>query len=238
MVAHAEEHGYRLLLPDMKQGRSMASFVEELKAANDQGRTFPNTVFIFDTLKKMTDVINKSKAKDLYVLLRSMTAKGATVVALAHTNKYNDADGNPIYEGTADLRSDFDDLIYLIPESHDDGSKTVSTVPDKKRGKFAPITFEIDSERRVTLGEYVDVAAKVKEKDQLDKDSPVIELVTDSINAGMFSEAKIIENCQEHHVGRRTVQGVLQRYRGKKWHIERALKNNAKQYILIDGAPL
>lgn len=235
MVTHAEKHGYRLLLPDMKQGGSMLSFVEELKAANDSGRTFPNTVFIFDTLKKMTDVINKSRAKELYVLLRSMTAKGSTVVALAHTNKYNDAEGNPIYESTADLRSDFDDLIYLIPESHDDGSKTVSTNPDKKRGKFVPITFEIDFDRNVTTGEYVDVAEKIKAREQLEKDSPVIELITEAIKADDFTEAKIVEHCKQHHVGWRTVRGVLNRYKGKKWRLEYAFKNNAKQYFLLDS---
>lgn len=237
MVTHAEKHGYRLLLPDMKQGRSMLSFVEELNAANDSGRTFPNTVFIFDTLKKMTDVINKSRAKELYILLRSMSAKGSTVVALAHTNKYNDAEGNPIYEGTADLRSDFDDLIYLIPETHEDGSQTVSTKPDKKRGHFEPISFEIDEDRNVTPCEYVDVAEKIMAREQLEKDSPVIELITQAIKAGDFTEAKIVENCKEHHVGWRTVRGVLRRYTGKKWGMELAFKNNAKQYFLIDSTP-
>ena len=44
--------------------------------------------------------------------------------------------GKPIYEGTGDLRSDVDELIYFIPEKHEDGSMTVSTDPDKTRGKF------------------------------------------------------------------------------------------------------
>ena len=238
MVSHAKDNGYRLLLPDMKAGLSMNHFVESITWANDNGKAFPNHVFIFDTLKKMTDVIVKSHAKELFILLRSMTAKGATIVTLGHTNKYKDTDGNPMYEGTGDVRSDFDELIYLIPEFHSDGSITVSTKPNKIRGKFEPITFEIDHERNVILSDYVDVSAKVQEKNQKDKDSPTIELITEAIKAGDFTEAKIREHCKKHGVGWRTVLGVLSRYKGKIWTLEFAFKNNAKQYFLIDSAPV
>ncbi len=121
MVAQANESGVRLLLPDFK-GSSMKQIVDDLKGFNDSGKDFSGTVFIFDTLKKMTDVIQKKQAKELYTLLRSMTAKGATIILLAHTNKYKNTDGTPIFEGTGDLRSDVDELIYLIPEKHADGS--------------------------------------------------------------------------------------------------------------------
>ena len=234
MVKHALDNCYRLLLPDMKEGLSMNHFVEQLQQANDNGKKFPNHVFIFDTLKKMTDVIVKSQAKELFKLLRSLTAKGATIVCLGHTNKYKDSDDKPIYEGTGDLRSDFDELIYLIPERHSDGSMTVSTEPDKVRGKFEPITFEIDTDRNVTLAKsYIDVSAQAQAKTQKDKDSPTIELITEAINAGNFTESKIVEHCKSHGTGWRTVQGVLERYKRKLWRLELAFQNNAKQYFLI-----
>ena len=238
MVLHSRENGYRLLLPDMKEGLSMDDFVEQLQREINKGTKFPKHVFIFDTLKKMTDVINKSHAKELFKLLRSMTAKGATIVTLGHTNKYKDLDGKPIYEGTGDLRSDFDELIYLLPDKHSDGSITVSTQPDKVRGKFEPITFEIDSDRNVSVADsYVDVSAKVQEKNQNEKDSPTIELITDAINAEQFTEAKIVEHCKLHHTGWRVTKGVLERNVGKLWRMEKALKNNAKQYFLIEALP-
>lgn len=238
MVTHAKDNDYRLLLPDMKAGLSMNHFVDGISHANENGEAFPNHIFIFDTLKKMTDVIVKSHAKELFKLLRSMTAKGATIVTLGHTNKYKDNDGNPVYEGTGDLRSDFDELIYLIPDFHNDGSITVSTKPNKIRGKFEPITFEIDSDRNVSLSDYVDVASKVQAKNQLDKDSPTIELITEAINAGDFTEAKIVEHCKKHGTGWRTVRGVLSRYKGTLWTLEFAFQNNAKQYFLIMTAPV
>ena len=237
MVKHALDNCYRLLLPDMKEGLSMNHFVEGLQWANDNGKRFPNHVFIFDTLKKMTDVIVKSHAKELFKLLRSMTAKGATIVTLGHTNKYKDNDGKPVYEGTGDLRSDFDELIYLIPERHSNGSMTVSTNPDKVRGKFEPITFEIDHERNVTLSDYVDVSAKIKDESQLDNDSPSIELITASINAEHFIESEIRKYCSEHGTGWRIIKAVLRRYTGRFWKMERAFQNNAKQYYLLRGTP-
>ena len=57
-----------------------------------QFQYFSGQVFIFDTLKKMTDVINKRAAKDLLATLRGLSTKGMTIILLAHTNKYKGAD--------------------------------------------------------------------------------------------------------------------------------------------------
>lgn len=240
VVRDAKEKGYKLLLPDMKAGLSMNDVVDNLAQMNQRAADYSDYVFIFDTLKKMTDVIHKSKAKQLYNTLRGLTAKGMTIVVLAHTNKYNDADGNPIYEGTGDLRSDFDDLIYLIPKKNPDGSMTVSSKPDKKRGKFQPITFEITPDREVSLStEFVDVASVRKIERQQEEDAPIIEAVTDAINGGMFKQTEIIEHCKPI-AGRRTIQRVLSAYSEpplKLWQRERAFQNNAMQYFLVDTTP-
>ena len=140
----------------------MEDVLRNLRSMAERKDDYSGIIFIFDTLKKMTDVINKKRSKELYLLLRSLSAKGMTIILLAHTNKYNDTEGKPIYEGTGDLRSDVDEMIYFIPEKHPDGSMTVSTDPDKKRGNFQPITFEIDPDRNVTQTDYVDVASKIK----------------------------------------------------------------------------
>ena len=95
---------------------------------------------------------------------------GMTIVLLAHTNKYNDADGKPIFEGTGDLRTDVDKMIYFIPQFHSDKSMTVSTVPDKVRGSFQPITFSISANREVIPeDDYVDTITANKVKAQREK---------------------------------------------------------------------
>lgn len=241
MVTAAKQAGYTLLLPDMKVGGSMEMIVQKLAEMNATETDLSASVIFIDTLKKATDVISKGKAKAFYKILRGLTAKGMTVVLLAHTNKYKADDGQPIYEGTGDLRSDVDELIYLIPEKNPDGSLTVSTQPDKVRGKFKPITFEISPERKVKLAdEYVDVAAIKTQKAREEADAFVIESITDAIRTGQHKQSDIFSFCKKRDIGRRTVQRVLRNYQYppvQKWVCERRFQNNELNYRLVDSAP-
>lgn len=236
MQKMADHYGFSLLLPDMKAGLSMDNVVQKLVAMNQIDADYIDYVFIFDTLKKMVDVISKSRAKDLYKTLRGLTAKGMTIVLLAHTNKYNDADGHPIYEGCGDLRSDVDELIYLIPKKNPDGSMTVSTDPDKVRGQFEPITFEISADRTVTRSDFVDVQAIKQAESQREHDEAIIEAITESIQAGESKQAQIVGYCKDkYHFGWRTVDRVLNEYRfppNQLWKRERTFQNNAYIYSL------
>ncbi len=241
MVRHAEQHKYTMLLPDLA-GRPMDEILANLHRMNDQKADYSDIVFIIDTLKKMVDVISKSRSKELYRLFRGLSGKGMTIILLAHTNKYKDTDGKPIYEGTGDLRSDVDELIYLIPQKHEDGTMTVSTQPDKVRGAFKPITFHISPQREVTLqDEFVDVIAVRQAEMQQDHDQPVIEAITESIRSGKFKQVEIRTYCKEHHgLGWRSVEAVLSRYRHqpvKLWNREKAFQNNSWVYHLIESTP-
>jgi hypothetical protein len=236
MQTMADYHGFSLLLPDMKVGLSMDDVVKKLEAMNQIDADYIDYVFIFDTLKKMADVINKTRAKELYKTLRGLTAKGMTIILLAHTNKYNDSDGHPIYEGCGDLRSDVDELIYLIPKKNPDGSMTVSTDPDKVRGKFEPITFEISADRIVTRSDYVDVQAIKQAENQREQDESIIEAITEAIQAGHGKQAEITGYCKgKYHMGWRTINRVLDEYRfppAPLWKRARAFQNNAWVYTL------
>lgn len=217
MVKYADEHGFTLMLPDIS-GSSMAEVVEKLKAINEANLNCNNKVFIFDTLKKMTDVIQKQAAKGLYTLLRQLTAKGMTICLLAHTNKYKDKEGNPIYEGTGDLRSDVDNLIYLIPHKDKEaGTITVSTKPDKVRANFEPTTFEIDSNRNVSeLDRYVDTAAESAMDKKREQNNQYIQAICKAIASGHVKQKDIIDYCKnEHNFSPRITRRVLDTY-GKK----------------------
>jgi KaiC/GvpD/RAD55 family RecA-like ATPase len=216
MVIFAEENGYSLLLPDIA-GQSMSEVVEKLIAINKANVNCNNKVFIFDTLKKMMDVIQKSKAKakELYKVLRQLTAKGITICLLAHTNKYKDAEGNPVYEGTGDLRADVDNLINLIPHKDEAaGSITVSTKPDKIRANFEPITFEIDRNRNVTqLERYVDTVAELTMNKKREQDDSCIQAICGAIDENNKTQKSIIDYCKkEHGLPVRTIRRVLEAY--------------------------
>lgn len=239
LLNHAEAHGYELLLPDMKAGFSMDDVVRQIVRMNDVDADYSGIVFIFDTLKKMTDVINKKAAKELYKTLRGLSAKGMTIVLLAHTNKYADDDGKPIYEGTADLRSDIDELIYLVPSRHSDGSMTVSTLPDKKRADIKPITFEISADRTVRRADvYVDVVATRKAEATREKDEAVIASISEAIRSGKTKQTEIVAHCKAGGFGWRTVQRVLKDYSKPPLHLwtrEPGFERNAWLHTLLDN---
>jgi KaiC/GvpD/RAD55 family RecA-like ATPase len=237
-IQQSRKGGWVALLPDLKPGLSMNDVIDNLKKMNASTDPLDDVVLVFDTLKKMTDVISKKSVKELLNLLRSLTGKGVTIILLGHTNKYKDADGKPVYEGTGDVRSDPDELIYLIPQQHDDKSMTVSTDPSAKvRGDFKPITFNISRDRQVTrAGEYVDTFALRKAQAQYEIDAPEIEVITQALEAGSLKQSEIVEFCKGHRIGKRTTLRLLNTYaKGhyQRWVKERTFQHNAITYRAI-----
>jgi hypothetical protein len=210
----AKKMGVTLLLPDMKVGKSMSNVVDDLQTLNSESANLDGLVFIFDTLKKMADVISKQKSANLYKLFRSLSAKGMTIILLSHTNKYDDEEGNPVFEGTGDLRADVDELIYLVPMKNPDGSLTVSTKPDKVRGDFKPITFDISKDREVTQrNQFVDTHSSQKLSGKIEKDQEVIDLVNKAIEDGYTTQKSIVDLVKnDSSYGVRVIRRVLSDY--------------------------
>ena len=233
----AREGGYTLLLPDMKSGLSMDDVVANLVHMNESGADLSRVLMVFDTLKKMVDVISKQKSRELYKVLRGLTAKGMTIVLLAHTNKHKGDDGKPIFEGTGDLRSDVDEMIYLLPIKHDDGSMTVSTDPDKVRGDFQPITFEIGPppDRVVRQIGHIDVAGELRYETQLKADADDLATIEAILKRGALKQTEIVEHCKPEGLSRRRVLKLLKRYAvGERARLvcRRGTENNAAIYAL------
>jgi len=220
MIKTARERGVQLLLPEMKAGLSMKDVVDNFKKMNEKNADYSGYVVIFDTYKKMTDVISKSQSKEVLQILRGLTAKGMTIILLSHTNKYKDAEDNDVYEGTGDLRADVDELIYLVPQKHPDGSMTVSTRPDKVRGDFAPITFEISKDRKVTRSaEHIDVSAAIELKNDIEHDDDVIKLITQRLKSETtVKRTDLVAWVQSNiSIGRDSIIRVLERWEDHQW---------------------
>ncbi len=234
----ARDGGFNLLLPDLAgPGASMDQVVSKLAqmVGDPAPHDYERDVWIFDTLKKMTDMISKRPSKRLYGILRALTARGSTIVALGHVNKYKGEDGKPIYEGTGDLRNDFDNLIYMIPHRESDGRIIVSTEPDKVRASFKPLTFTIARDRTVTQTDYVDTAALGAADLQREKAAPVIEAVSAALSNGITSQFEIAEYVnQRHDIGKHRIRRVLRDFEGSEWSVERG-QNNRCIYRLINA---
>jgi archaellum biogenesis ATPase FlaH len=236
MVLFAEDKGFHFLTPDMKLGKSMADVVEILKKLNETGTDFSGQVFIFDTLKKMTDVINKRAAKDLLATLRGLSTKGMTIILLAHTNKYKGADGKDIFEGTGDIKSDVDEMIYLESQRNADGSMTVSTYPDKVRNTFEAITFTISADREVSRSDFIDVEKTNRDRVQRTKDQDVVEAIQEAINQDLHSNGEIVGYCSTNFgIGKKRASDVLRHYDKKLWYGEKRDKN--RWHYTLDAYP-
>lgn len=207
---HAKEHNYKVIAPDACEGKSADDVTEQLRTISDSSVQCGEYVFILDTLKKFTDVINKTKAKEFYKLLRKLTVKGATICLLGHCNKYKDEEGRHIYEGTADLRNDIDDLIYLDSSLNEQTNiLVVTTRPDKVRAEFHPVSFNIDKNNGL----------KVTPADKIinilpDEDREIIDLAKWAIKEGNESQGDIIEYVKERldGVGDRKIKSRLKFY--------------------------
>lgn len=156
MKAIAVKHGFKFLNPDANQGTSTEGLLITLKDIADAEADLTDWVFIFDTLKKMADLLQKNSVKQFYALCRKLAAKGATIILLGHANKYRDKEGHLIFEGVGDVKSDSDELIIFESRPNQNGGIDVTTVVDpnkgaKVRGIFKPISFHISVERKITF---------------------------------------------------------------------------------------
>ena len=154
MKDFADEVGFQLLNPNVNIGTGVEQLLERFRKIVDGGVDLSGRVFIFDTLKKFTNLMSKDSVKDFYSLCRTMTARGATIVFAAHANKYRSPEGYLIPEGVGDVKNDTDDLI-LFERQKKDGGIDITSVVDidqgaKTRGIFKPFSFHISADRKIT----------------------------------------------------------------------------------------
>jgi len=154
MKAFADAAGFKFINPTTRIGRSIKDFVADLQKLVKSGADLTGRVFIFDTLKKFTDLMNKTSVKDFFSLCRSMNNLGATCVFSAHANKFRDKEGHLIPEGVGDVKNDTDDLILFERQPRPAGGINVTSVVDpdkgaKTRGLFKPFSFTITVDREI-----------------------------------------------------------------------------------------
>ena len=139
----AGKHGFNILAPDAKDAGGVRGLLDRLTALSKMDVSLTKLVLVVDVLKKFVDMLSKGELKAFINLTRKLVAKGGTVCLLAHTNKYLSSEGKLVYEGTADLRNDIDNMIYLYSSLAAPGLREVTSSPDKTRTTFEPISFRI-----------------------------------------------------------------------------------------------
>ena len=224
----AQSNGFQLLNFDITNTEDR-HFLETLESCDD----LTNKLYVIDTLKKFVDLMGKSSVKAFMKRLRKLCNKGATFVLLAHTNKHKTNEGLPVYEGVGDVKSDCDELIYLLPQDNNDGSKTVTTLLDKTRGPLEPITFTIAPDRSVSQSGYVDLVMENRRK----ADDSIVQTISRVLEAGSKVQKDIVVDCQSQGIGKRQTMRVLNYYSEGAMQLWSKTKgeNNSWVYELISG---
>lgn len=152
---------------------------------------------------------------------------GGTVVALGHTRKQPKADGRLEYQGTTDLKEDFDAVYFAVPvkPSPNSHQRVVRFERDKKRADSPDVVgYAYDDEPGTTYAQKLASVARI-DSDELETYRPVtekyshIDVMTELqrlIEAGegqgkMALAKKAAKNCD---VSQRAALSVLEDHTG------------------------
>ena len=122
----------------------------------------------------------------------------------------------------------------------EDGNLLVSTRPDKVRADLSEMSFEIASDRTVTVCKsYVDVAKTLADEARVEKDEPVIEIIRLAIVSGESLQSGIINFASSKgSFSVKQVQNVLNFYAKdtsqQLWVKKREKENNALRFSLVE----
>lgn len=215
LFAHAKEHGYKLLNSTLGNA-TPDDQIEVLQALAVGGADLSRFVLIFDTLKKYAELMSKGATRELFTLLRSLTARGATIVLLGHANKHRGLDGKLIFEGVGDIRNDVDELIYIEATERDATGKVVLTMtPDKVRSLVKPVSFELDTYTMELR--HIDKPVDIHRARQQQEDAEAIAVVRKAIaTIGMKKTALADLVATRCGVGRRVATTLIERYAGSE----------------------
>jgi hypothetical protein len=187
-----------------------------------------DTVLVLDTVKKFTSVMNKTQAAEFTRIVRKFTQAGGTLIALAHTNKHVDGDGNRVMGGTSDLNDDFDcSYIAELDTPFDAPDRQVTLKAQKTRGpNKQKVSFSYDASsgktwtqrlKSVTLVVDVHAEGVVKAHDarrSFEADKCVIDYLAGRMsgNGEVPGSSLARDDMSEGNPSRRERERVLERY--------------------------
>ena len=241
------QHGFHVVSEGYREFRA-ADFpvlVEQLIAANE----CHGVVIVLDTLKKFTDIMDKRISSGFGKLIRRFVLRGGTCLALAHTNKRRNADGEPIYAGTSDIIEDFDCayLAYEIGLDQVSETKTILFRNKKSRGNVRrEVCFQYSVQDSLSYRDLLASIAEVSDEEiesrsrrrKLESDLELIEIVRESIQGGTNTKMSLAAKLmQEAHCSKRNAIRILEEYEGSDPELQfwqfRVGPRGAKIYHLL-----
>ena len=250
-VRLAEDYGFHMLSEgyrDFTVGQFTQLIVEI--TANNQSS---GIVVILDTLKKFTDLMDKTRSSTFSKVLRRFALQGGTVIALAHTNKNPGRNGKLVYSGTSDIVDDWDCAYTLtpVPGDLDSSEKIVEFENIKRRGDVAPtVAYAYTQEKGTPYYEILlsvrkvepDDLAPIKAAEAVRSDSDLINAVVQAIEGGITTKMRLVDAVSDRcTVSQRTALRIIEKYTGNdptlhRWQFS-VKERGAKVFQLLEPVP-
>lgn len=220
----AEQYGFNMMAEGYN-GFTAASLMRLMQELIDNGHA-KDVILFLDTVKKFTDLMDKSKSAKFADLVRRFTMAGGTVIALAHVNKNRGKNGKVVPGGTSDIIDDFDCAYTITPISEDKSAfeKVVEFDNIKRRGNVATTaayryTTQRDVSYEVILSSVTPVTdddlQPIKQGEAVKADKEIIAAIEDCIRAGVNKKMEI-RNAVAQQLGcsRACTLQVLEKFTG------------------------
>lgn len=232
-VRLAEDYGFHMLSEGYRDFTvsQFTKLIVEI-TANQQSN---GVVIILDTLKKFTDLMDKTRSSSFSKVMRRFALQGGTVIALAHTNKNPGRDGKPVYSGTTDIVDDWDCAYTLtpIPGEPESNEKIVEFENIKRRGDVASTAaFAYTTEKGSSYYNTLlsvrkvkpDELMPIKEAESVRSDADLIAAASQAIREGIVTKMRLVDAVSERcTVSQRTALRIIEKYTGTnpsthQWH--------------------
>ena len=253
----AKSYGFNAIVPGYG-GASVESVKDWMEKMIEDGSA-KGVVFIFDTMKKFADPMQKSEISGFTSLCRQFTMKGGTVVALAHTNKRKDESGKPIPGGTSDVIDDCD-CAWMLVSSDDGGSfrKAIFTRYKQRSSVPATAAFRYDGGSNYDYLQRLDSVEYMGDHTEADEDfvktsftrtrsssegRAQIDVVKDVIKATDGTKGTVLDEIRKRlGLSRGKAETLLGKHTGDDptkahWNWRKG-KNNASIYYLLEDDSL
>lgn len=218
------EAGAHMVAPG-RRGLKTKHLVETMLQAIDEGSA-RGTLIIIDTLKKFADPMDKKENRRFAQICREYVMAGGTIVGLGHTKKTPKSDGTYEYQGTTDIKEDFD-AVYIahVASTKVPGQRIVLFKREKKRADSPDlVAYSYAEESGMSYEEKLASVQAIDPDDMQIASEPgqnvdearvvttLLHLIDDGFTGGRMALAK--EAARRCGVSERRALRVLARYTG------------------------
>lgn len=253
-----EDIGMHMLVPNLNQfeSSSVPTLMQELASSGEAH----GSVIILDTLKKFTDLMQKQEASKFGNIARGFVSAGGTLIALAHTNKHKNSEGQSVYSGTSDIRDD-SDCVFIIDKISDPLQNELVSVEfrnDKARGDVEstlgfsyqrihgqPYAELLDTVKRIDNQTLDDTREQAAVQQRLADDKEVIDAVITAINSGTTAKSGIASAVNKATtISQTKIRAILEERTGNmhilghRWEAEITGHNKHEYKVLVDPSSL